>query len=194
MAPCMPAVLADIMMVVVVVSFLHYLNIHHGWAHVSPPGWSHLATVKCHAPTCCWESTPGWPSACLLGWQSASCWLLGCSTSVTSSFTMDNLIIHHGQATVCLHGWPHLSIVKCHASSCGCGSTLTWPPHPLTVCLLLVAVVVSQPWYLNPHHGGAHVSPHGLSYLATAKCHALLCGCETTPTWPFACLLCWLSA
>jgi hypothetical protein len=85
----MPAVLAVSMMVPVVVSIPCYLNIHHGWAHVSPHGWSHLTTVKCHAPTCCWESTPGCPNACLLGWHSASCWLLGCSTSVTSSFTMD---------------------------------------------------------------------------------------------------------
>jgi hypothetical protein len=138
MAPSMPAVLPDSMMVPVVVSIPFYLNFHHGWAPVSHPVWSHLATVKCHAhaPTCCWGSTPGWPNAFLLGWHSASCWLLVCSTSVTSSFTMHNLIIHHGQATVCLYGWPHLSMVG-----------PTWPLP--TAVPSLVAV---KPLLYGPQH------------------------------------------
>jgi hypothetical protein len=161
MAPCLLVVLADSMMVPVVVSIPYYLNIHHGWAHVSPPGWSHLATAKCHAPTCCWESTPGWPSAFLLGWHSASCWLLGCSTSVTSSFTMDK------QLFVSMVGPMYCLSLYCQmpCTLLWLGSTLAWPPHPLTVCLLLVVVVVSQPWYINTHHGGAHVSPHGIHSL-----------------------------
>jgi hypothetical protein len=187
MAPCMPAVLADSMMVPVVVSIPCYLHIHHGWAHVSPPGWSHLATVKCHAPTCCWESTHGWPNAFLLGWHSASCWLLGCSTSVTSSFTMDKQLFvfmvgpisllsnaMHPPMDVgpLLHGHP----IPSQCASCW---LLLWCPNLGTSTLTM---------------GGAHVSPHGWSYLATAKCHALTCGCETTLTGPPACLLCWLTA
>jgi hypothetical protein len=110
------------------------------------------------------------------------------------------LNIHHGQphhspwTSNCLSPWLAPSLYcQMPCTLLWMWSTLAWPPHPLTVCLLLVAVVVSQPWYLNTHHGGAHVSPHGLSYLATANCLALLCGCESTPTWPPACLLCWLT-
>jgi hypothetical protein len=146
-------------------------------------------------PVHCWEPC----THLLLGIHSymARCMLTRLAVSILLVAVVLHfccLIIHHGQASVCLHGWPHLSTVKCHAPSYGCGSTPPWPPCPLPVCLLLVAVVVSHSEYLHTHHGEALVSPHGWSYLTTAKCHALTCGCESIPTWPPACLLYWQSA